>query len=1043
MRHMSARKAFGILGIVLGEVLLGCSLPVRASAADGRSQGAGIVLGELPAEYRGPAHATSVIRRNVRFQVLTPTLIRMEYSPSGKFADEPSTAVLKRAWDSVSVKQREVGDWIEVDTSKMIIRYRKDSGSFTARNLEVTWNDGYGTHVWKPGDKDDKNLGGIHYGSEGGDIRGRTSPVDQPGPLSRNGYFLLDDSGTALWDQQTEWVKPRPEAHGQDWYFFTYGHNYKEMLGELAKLLGPIPMIPRYVLGAWIMSRAGYNSDGWKLNVERFRGESLPVDVIGVDSASSSKILWVGRDIDREQLPDPKEFFHWMRKKGIRVFVTEHYRPLTQQNDSHFEEMRRASDLPLDAKKVPYDLASKKYAEAFMDVLNRPLLDDGMAFWLQDGWAYETKMRGLDPALWTRYVEYQGNEEVTGERAFDLCRIGGWGSHRYGSYFTGDRGSFWSGLGMLVPYHVQAGNALLPYVATTTASPETIDQELYQRSVEFGALSQIFWLHSLWGLRFPGEYGSQTLDLTRKFLQLRYRLIPYMYTYSRLAHDNGVPMVRGLYIDYPEQERSYTYGKQEYLFGDDLLVAPITEPNNGRAVLKNIYLPEGERWIDFFKGTLYDGGQVIPYLCPVGCVPLFVRAGSILPMAPDMDYSDQRAVNPLTLDIYAGKPASFRLYEDDGTSLDYRKGAYAWTTISYSPGSVAGEHGIEISRSQGEYRGQEQSRRYEIKVHGLLKPEVVKLDGQPLAEKRPSDCGTGCGGWTWDEHARVTAIHVAEAQPISQTLRVTLEGAGSSADAEMLQKVLDYRKRVQNVRDIEQLKWALLLAGLDIKKPPRAIRETDALLSELNTFASQPRGLAERPPDFRAMTEKLLWAFVDQPFESNRTIPEEDPEAIKATAKIEHGVFLPEELNQMMAELLGCELFTDAWGAPSPVVDAKLTYDPMLIGSAQVAYSIEPPSVGVPVWMQPEAPQLLDSGFTRFNIRAPFLVGQGDYEMKVRATLTWNGGHVELEREVPWYSIGGLTKVVNSPIKDSPDLGDYVKGVMTDVGSTLKEKTYY
>src|SRR5215469_12679420 len=477
-------KVCGIVAIICAEIFVGPYLPAQVSKGSGGRSG--VVLGLLYPQYRVPAHASSVIEKNVRFQILSPTLVRMEYSPSDRFVDDPSTAVLNRAWGDVPF-QKKSGDWIEVNTGKMIIRYRKDSGSFTARNLEVTWNDGYGTHVWKPGDKDDKNLGGIHYGSEGGDIRGRTSPVDQPGPLSRNGYFLLDDSGTALWDQQTEWVKPRPEAHGQDWYFFTYGHNYKEMLGELAKLLGPIPMIPRYVLGAWIMSRAGYNSNGWKLNVGRFRGESLPVDMIGVDSASSAKIIWGGRDIDREQLPDPKEFFHWMRKEGVRVFVNEHYGPLTRQNDSHFEEMRKIAGLPLSSKEVPNDLANKKYAEAWMDILHRPLLDDGMAFWEQDGWAYPTKMRGLDPALWTRYIEYQGTEEITGERAFDLCRIGGWGSHRYGGYFTGDLGSFWSGLGMLVPYHLQAGNALSPYAATTAsgAAPETIDQELYQRSVEF------------------------------------------------------------------------------------------------------------------------------------------------------------------------------------------------------------------------------------------------------------------------------------------------------------------------------------------------------------------------------------------------------------------------------------------------------------------------------------------------------------------------------------------------------------------------------
>ena len=133
-----------------------------------------------------------------------------------------------------------------------------------------------------------------------------------------------------------------------------------------------------------------------------------------------------------------------------------------------------------------------------------------------------------------------------------------------------------------------------------------------------------------------GNTGQSALDTTRKFLQLRYSLIPYLYSYSRLAHDDGQPLVRGTYIEYPSQEGAYEF-RHQYLLGKELLVAPVSEPGFGKPVLKQIYLPAGEQWFDWFTGEVYDGGQVLAYECPLDRMPIFVKAGSILPLAPPME----------------------------------------------------------------------------------------------------------------------------------------------------------------------------------------------------------------------------------------------------------------------------------------------------------------------------------------------------------------------------------------------------------------------
>jgi hypothetical protein len=582
-------------------------------------------------------------------------------------------------------------------------------------------------------------------------------------------------------------------------------------------------------------------------------------------------------------------------------------------------------------------------------------------------------------------------------------------------------------LDLLIPFNVQSSNMLVDYPIDLSVGfiAEAVDSELYQRWVEFSAFSPVFWWHGWQGLRFPWEYGDQSLRTARKFLQLRYRLLPYMYTYTRLAHDTGLPLVRGMYLDYPNQEGSYTY-RHQYMFGQELLAAPVSEPGYGKPVLKDVYLPAGEKWFDFFTGKIYDGGQAISYLCPLERMPLFVRAGSILPMAPDMEYSDQRPVDPLIVDVYAGKPVSFRLYEDDGTSLDYRHGAYAWTPLALTVGA-GGEHGIEIGPSEGQYNGQAKSRRYEVRVYGLLKPESVKLNGRELREGRPEECGEGCGGWVWDEQKRVTTIRVTQAMPVNEKVTVSLEGAGTFEDAEMLQKALDYRERIRKVKEEEKLKWGMVLHGLDIKKPPRVMRETEAVETELDDLISNPREIGQRPPDFRAMTERVLKAFVDKPFESHRNIPESDKVAQKATALLENVAFQPEEIRRMTAELFGCELLAKAWGTPSPLVDAKLAYDPEAVGPAKVSYDIALPEDGLPGWIQADPPEGVESGYTRFSLRAPFPPRRGEYRLRVKATLAWEGGETEVVRDVEWTSMGGL-----EVLTDSAPGGTYRNGVVVD-----------
>ena len=332
--------------------------------------------------------------------------------------------------------------------------------------------------------------------------------------------------------------------------------------------------------------------------------------------------------------------------------------------------------------------------------------------------------------------------------------------------------------------------------------------ELYQRWIQLSAFHPIFWFHGIWGLRLPWEYGDAGMETYRKFVGLRYALLPYTYTCSRIAHDTGLPLVRGMYLDYPDQEQAFA-SNQQYLFGRELLVAPVTKPGGGKPVNTDVFLPAGDDWFDYFTGDIYQGGRKIVHRCPLDRMPLFARAGSIIPTGPKMDYSDQKPVDPLTLDVYAGKrPAEFKLYEDDGVSLDYRKGAHAWTTIAFKPAGAAGNYALTIGPADGRFAGQLDQRHYLVRVHGLLKPKAVDVDQTKLAEIGDDPCGAG---WTWDPKARTTTIRLPNAYAIDQPVAVALRQAGTFADALVLQKARNLRNQIREAKRLMKVKNAELV----------------------------------------------------------------------------------------------------------------------------------------------------------------------------------------------------------------------------------------
>jgi hypothetical protein len=409
-------------------------------------------------------------------------------------------------------------------------------------------------------------------------------------------------------------------------------------------------------------------------------------------------------------------------------------------------------------ERIAFDLSDKAQADVFMRDLHQPLMRQGVDLWWVDGGSGAAGMPGLDPQMWTNKVFYDHAQRATGERAFILGRYGGWGSERYPGFFTGDTWSEWPVLAYEVAYTERGGNVGVPYISHDIGGFHggRIDFDLYARWIEFGTFSPILRMHSAHAnpregnLRMPWVYGDKGVALMRKYFTLREQLLPYLYTQAWLAHRDSLPILRPLYLAWPELDEAYRH-PYEYLFGESMLVAPVLAPDGSVTV----WLPPGA-WIDFFTGKRYAGGRSFTARYAVDEIPVFVREGAIVPEQQAGAYSDAGPLDPLIVNVYGKGDGRIELYEDDGHSLGYAAGQYALTPITHAR-DARGRQRLVIGPARGGFPGQLKARAYEVRLHATARPVAI------LVDDRKAD------GWTWDASSSTVVLRVP-----SRSVRDTL-----------------------------------------------------------------------------------------------------------------------------------------------------------------------------------------------------------------------------------------------------------------------------
>lgn len=672
-----------------------------------------------------------IIRPMVRFTLLADRLIRMEYSPEDHFEDRASQVFWYRRQPVPEFSIQEKGGILEIETAYLRLAYVLDRPfAFDSLSIELRESG----KVWRYGDPNPGNLGGTLR-----TLDFTNGPVPLPsGLVSRDGWSLVDDSATLVFDLQS-WLEPRNSAPGSlDLYFFGYGHDYQGCIGEFMRVAGHVPVIPRWALGNWWSRYWAYSQDELTQLMLEFESHEIPLSVCIVDmdwhitQTGNECTGWTGYTWNRELFPDPDSFIAFLHSKGLKTALNLHPAEGVHAHEEAYYEIAKCMGMdPEEKLPVPFDLANPLFAEAYFRILHHPEEKRGVDFWWLD-WQQGslTQMPGLDPLWWLNHLHALDRAREGDQRPFTFSRWGGLGNHRYPIGFSGDSIVTWDTLAFQPHFTATAANVGYGWwshdIGGHVGGIE--DAELYTRWVQFGVFSPILRLHSTknpYHQRLPWGYDAETFKNAQNAFKLRHALIPYIYSMAWQEHSQNIPLVRPMYYSNAEEEAAY-HCPDQYWFGSELIAAPFISAAlpDTRLARQVVWLPAGD-WFDFFTGERLEGASWQTFYGTPRDIPVFARAGAIVPLDPQPDWDHRGSPDSLEIHIFPGADNHFELYEDEGEGQGYLAGRHFITTFKLE---WEGDRlTFTALPGRGEVELAPPLRKIELVFHGVRKPGKVSM----------------------------------------------------------------------------------------------------------------------------------------------------------------------------------------------------------------------------------------------------------------------------------------------------------------------------
>ena len=588
--------------------------------------------------------------------------------------------------------------------------------------------------------------------------------VANPFLVSTAGYGILwDNYSTTTFRDNAAGASFSSEIGDCIDYYFVYGQHADGVIAGYRALTGQAPMFGKWVFGFWQCKERYKSQDELVGVVEKYRSLRVPLDNIVQDWQywGTDNNYWNSTEFGNPAFPKPQAMVERVHALNAHLMIS--VWPSFGQKTALHQELKQANLLyafknwPPDGGVRVYDAFNPKARDMYWQYVNKNLFSLGIDAWWLDASEPEQfdregamdstqtalgsfkRMRNAYPLQHTKGVYEHQRTASAEKRVFILTRSAFAGQQRYGAaVWSGDIHGSWEVLRKQISGGLNFSLAGIPYWTTDIGGfftnktyplgvADPAFQELYVRWFQFGVFSPLFRSHGTDTPREIYEFGAKgdwAYDAQAKYVDLRYRLLPYIYSLAWRVTSQDYTLMRGLAMDFAQDSKVYGIDN-EYMFGPALLVNPVTEAQYTRknadgkqkgtadfstTKSQTLYLPRSAGWYDFWTGERTAGGQTVTRPTPIDLMPLYVRAGAILPMGPVVQYAAEPTIAPLELRVYPGADAEFTLYEDENDSYRYEKGAYATIPLRWNEKT----HQLSIGRRTGRYPGMAPKRTFHV-----------------------------------------------------------------------------------------------------------------------------------------------------------------------------------------------------------------------------------------------------------------------------------------------------------------------------------------
>ena len=615
--------------------------------------------------------------KKYRFTILTERLIRIQYNENGVFHDAPTLIVKNRNFPKPEFSIKQDKNYLEILTSYMRILYKKEK-KITNNNdfkVEIINTDKF----WYYNHVEAKNYDAPIV-IENGKIKNTKSLY------SLDGFVSIDDSKTNIISEDGT-IKEN-DIDGIDIYLFVYLNDFDKCLKDYYKLTGFPLLIPRFALGNWWSRNNEYDDLSLKKLVDNFNKYNIPISVILLDkdwhirTYKNKEHLKTGFTFNKELFKAPYEMISYLHSQGIRLGLSINPTEGFYEIDEYFEQAKKYLNTD-EFGVIPYNALDPKWVDVYLKLYIHPLDALGADFYWLDVYNDVKNMHLLKHyQLYDMKRNYRRRPMLLSYNSF-------YSQHNYSILYSGKTKVSWESLKQIPKFNCSATNIGINYVAHDIGGyfKGIEDNELYTRYVQLGVFSPIFKFGADCGKyykREPWRWSVKTLGIVTDFLQLRHKLLPYLYSEAYKYSKDGVPLIKPLYYVAKEMYDDLLYS-DEYYFGSQMFVCPITKKKDYimNRVVHRFYLPEGI-WYDFFTGQKYPGNNNYVTFYKDQNYPVFAKAGSIIPLGYNDNLNDTNPPKNLEIHFFPGISNQYLLYEDDGISSLYEKGFYLLTQIDYN-----------------------------------------------------------------------------------------------------------------------------------------------------------------------------------------------------------------------------------------------------------------------------------------------------------------------------------------------------------------------